>query len=432
MKFCQIRVEVIFCALLFVAPLLATEGREALLDTSSVPDNFGVQLHVERYNEPELDQTITYLKIAGINWIRADLVWSTVEKKRGDFDFSFYDSVIRKLRAAKIKMLLEVDFWNPLYDDNKSPVSLEGRAAFARFAAAAAQRYSANDVVWEIYNEPNLDVFWRPKSDVAQYLAMAADVTKAIRVAAPDAAIVGPALSGPYPAARSDSAPYQFLKQVLASDVAREWDAITVHPYRSNGTNPESVTAELEHIRNLMPAYQVPLLASEWGYSTWLRGASESTQAAYAVRTLLWGIVEKMPFSIWYDWQDDGPTPLDREYRFGLVRSGSLSGKSRADIAKPAFDALETATRLLRGYHLDQLLPAGEAVVVSRFSNGTDYRYVVWSKDDEPHMVSLNLDGADWNSEELLREARVIDTSEGKPVTVYSKKMPTVLFRKPS
>ena len=61
-----------------------------------------------------------------------------------------------------------------------------------------------------------------------------------------------------------------------------------------------------------------PVIAGEWGYSTWQQGVDEKTQAAYAVRGMLWATVEHMPFSIWYDWQDDGPNASDREHRFGL------------------------------------------------------------------------------------------------------------------
>ena len=49
-----------------------------------------------------------------------------------------------------------LDYGNRLYDHGQAPRSDSARAAFARFAAAAARHFRGQGVIWEIWNEPNI------------------------------------------------------------------------------------------------------------------------------------------------------------------------------------------------------------------------------------------------------------------------------------
>lgn len=89
------------------------------------------------------------------------------------------------------------DSARPIPRQGLSPYTPEGRAAFARWAAAAAARYAniTPPIIWECYNEPN-GLFWRPQPNVTAYALLALETGKAIRAVVPDAIYVGPATSG--------------------------------------------------------------------------------------------------------------------------------------------------------------------------------------------------------------------------------------------
>ena len=64
----------------------------------------------------------------------------------------------------------------------------------------------------------------------------------------------------------------------------------------------------------------LPIVSSEWGYSTAEGAVSEARQAQYLVRQWLANLATGVNLSIFYDWRDDGDDPKDREHRFGTVR----------------------------------------------------------------------------------------------------------------
>jgi hypothetical protein len=392
-----------------------------------IPQCFGVNIH---FVDKDLPDHIALLKKAGFGWVRRDLNWEFVERKKGVYDFSEFDKLIDATADANIRVVAILDYGNPLYDKGASPISPQARAAFARFAAAAATHYAGKGIVWEIYNEPNW-TFWKPKPDVDQYIALADEATAAIRAADPDAIIVGPALAGPITDRKYENAHFKslaFLNHILAMPTIREWSAITLHPYR-NKEAPETASLQLEQARGILRQHGIdpaktPLIAGEWGYSTWLRGVDEPTQAAYAVRELLWATVEHMPFTIWYDWQDDGPNRLNREYRFGLLRAGPINGISEANIAKPSFIAISQVTQLLRGYRFDALIPRDDAVVIARYARNGDSAYAIWSKDNMSHRINLDLPSGDWQI--MPMGGKMTDTS-AENITVVSGAMPTMI-----
>ncbi len=101
---------------------------------------------------------------AGYRMIRTDLQWGSVERQPGRYDFAAYDRLMVHLKQAKVRPMFILDYGNRLYDHGQSPRSDPARAAFARFGAAAARHFRGQGVVWEIWNEPNIEQFWKPKA----------------------------------------------------------------------------------------------------------------------------------------------------------------------------------------------------------------------------------------------------------------------------
>lgn len=292
-----------------------------------IPAGVGVNIHFVKGHERDLD----LIAAAGFKFVRMDFTWAGIERKRGEYDWSGYDELTANLEKRGIRALYILDYSNPLYEEevtSKNPITgqqhkttaspqhPESVAAFAKWAGAAAKRFSGRKIIWEIWNEPNIH-FWQPKPDVEQYITLARATAKAIREADPDATIIGPATSG---------FPWEFLEAFFKSGALEYLDAVSVHPYCDYKKPPESAGADYAKLRELIERHapaakknKVPILSGEWGYATHTKGLSLETQAAFAARQQLANLLNGVPLSIWYDWKNDGNDPNEREHNFGTV-----------------------------------------------------------------------------------------------------------------
>jgi hypothetical protein len=414
-------------------------------DTPALPElplskPFGIHLHYKA-GFPELQEHIDYIKRAGYGYVRNDILWEEVERKSGQYDFSAYDRLVDGLGAAGIHVIFILAYANPLYDHKMSPKSAEARTAYAHFAGAAAAHYAGKGVVWEVYNEPDHG-FWTPEPDVDQYIALANETTRAIRASDPQAFIVGPALSGPSSDKTALPKQLAFLDKVLGSEAARDWSAITVHPYRGSHETPETVVKALQPVREMVASHglHVPVVIGEWGYSTWQRadpGTSlplpEQMQAAYVTRSYFLASALRMPYSVIYELQNDAADASKTADNFGMLRSGTLAGASESDIAKPAYLAVSQTSRLLDGYRFDRVVSAESGVWVYHYLNEGREAYVVWDANgssadpDAQARVTLALKPGTWCATTLLASAHCSAVDASKTLTLSATAMPTIV-----
>lgn len=284
-------------------------------------NDFGVNIHFTRQKPGEL----AMIRAAGFRWVRMDLGWGGTERTRGEYDFKEFDLLVADLEWTGLKALFILDYGNKLYDDGLSPHTPEGRAAFAKWSAAAVKRYAGKGYLWEIWNEPNIPHFWKPTTNAADYVALALEASKAIRAAAPKEAIIGPATS---------TVDLKFLRTCFEGGLLEHWDAVSVHPYRQKPAG--TVTNDYAKLRALIAEFApkekvIPILSAEWGYSAAWKNYDEASQAQMLTEMFTVNRAEKIPLSIWYDWKDDGTDPHEPEHHFGLVRHAHR----KDDLVKP-------------------------------------------------------------------------------------------------
>ncbi len=319
------------------APFLcaALAGASPAFDPSApFGEGLGVNIHFTRASREEMD----LLASEGFRWIRMDLGWAGVEREAGKYRFAAHDFLRDECAKRGIRCLFILDYGHPVHTKDLAPADDAGRAAYARFAGAAAAHFKGKGVVLEIWNEPNISQFWRPRPDVQQYIAMAKAALASIRAADPEAQVIAPATS---------TIDFPFLEACLEAGILDGLAAVSVHPYR--GGPPETAEAEILRLAHLVERWrpagrQVPIVSGEWGYTT--AGIPEERQAQYLVRQQIFDRALGLPFSIWYDWKDDGPDPKEHEHRFGTVTQDLKP--------KPACEAMRAAAAELSG-----LRPAG-------------------------------------------------------------------------
>lgn len=357
------------CWLPFAEQPTATEG-------------LGVNIHFTEARPGELKM----IADAGFRWVRMDFIWEITEPERGRYDFSAYDRLLKELEANKLRALFILDYGNPLYTGGKSVRSTEAQAAFARWSVAAAKHFAGRGILWEVFNEPNVPLFWPPDPNVDEYVALATEVSHAFHREVPNEKLIGPATS---------KIDLPFLESVFKASVSSNWVGVSVHPYRQ--ADPESAAVEYARLRELIGRYHspkseqpLPIISGEWGYSSVWRGVTEEKQAALLAREFLTNIANGIPLSIWYDWRDDGTDPMESEHHFGLVRNQYQPGRAQVYETKPAYLAAKTLTTQLNGYRFRERVGAGsDSDYVLVFTNGTDRRIVAWTTSATSRRVTL-------------------------------------------
>ena len=347
----------------------------------AVPNGLGVNVHYDDEREDDLD----LVTAMGFRVIRSDVSWSKVETRQGLYDWSATDSLVAKSRRRGLLPLLILAYSNPLYAPTwqgdtgrldwafEPPITDRARQAFVAFARAAAERYRGQ-VIWEVWNEPDL-TFGKP-ARLDSYIRLATESCRAMRAAYPDAAIVGPASSG---FARG------LLEDFIKNDKEACFDAVSVHPYRDS--NPESALRDWQRLDAIMLKWDRPqtkvAIDSEWGYSVQDGPWTERRQAEYVLRLYLVDLLAGVPITIIYDLRNDGPDPRDKEQNFGLL---DADGKP-----KPVAGALTGMLRELNGLTvLGKIRTTSDDTAVLVFGAANrPLKLVAWSLASRPMRLRL-------------------------------------------
>ena len=349
----------------------------------------GVNIHFTTGHEKDLDMIAS----AGFKFIRMDFVWQTIERTKGTYIWADYDELTANLHKRGLRAIYILDYSNSLYEgpvDSKDPITGEEQkgtaspqhpeslAAFASWATAAAEHFKDSNIIWEIWNEPNIS-FWKPKPDVEQYIDLAMATCRAVKSVVPKSVIIGPGTS---------QIPLPFIESFLVSGVLKYLDAVSIHPYRDYSMSPETAVKDFQKLRELIDHYtpigreKIPIISSEWGYSSATGGLSTKTQAAYLIRMQLVNLSDEIPISIWYDWKNDGDDPANFEHNCGTVSSDLKP--------KPAYTAIQKMNEQLESFKfLRRIEQESENDYVLLFINnqGT-YKMSAWTV-DKAHTIVI-------------------------------------------
>jgi polysaccharide biosynthesis protein PslG len=356
--------------------------------SSLIPDGLGVNIH---FTDPQPGE-LNMLAASGVRWVRMDFKWDITERVKGVYDFVPYDRLMAALQPFGIRALFILDYGNPLYDEDGPPRDDASRQAFAKWAVAAARHFAGRGIVWETYNEPNNQEFWRPRPNVEEYAKLALTVGRAFREAVPEEKLIGPAVG---------EMDFRFLEGSLKAGLLEYWSGVSVHPYLRS--DPEHVVSGYCRLRKLIDTYapvkgagsvsrEMAIISSEWGYSSAWRGLDREKQGQLLARQWLINLANGVSLSIWYDWRDDGTDADDPEHNFGMVANSYQQGREQVYEPKPAYFAARTLTKFLAGHRFEKRLRVGgQDDYVFAFRDGGSYRFAAWTTAGREHRVTVPL-----------------------------------------
>ncbi|HMP76983.1 MAG TPA: cellulase family glycosylhydrolase [Kiritimatiellia bacterium] len=339
----------------FVCPLLAA-GVHAAPDwpAPGLEVASGVQLKSHNFTLETLDR----VHEAGFRTIRRGFYWDWIEKEKGVYDFSRYDREMARARELGLTVVGVFFNQNKLYeDDGLGGIQTEaGRRGFAAFAAALVAHYKDHEVVWEIWNEPNVRTFWRKngmhnsREFAEEYTALVKETIPAILAVTPGARVLAGSLSNYWPPSY-EWTEHCFQLGILQTGLAG-W---SVHPYGVK--TPEAYAEGHGKMRALLRQYgapELPLVNTERGFAIkettegWSGGTRAEAlefQAWHLVRQFLIDQLHGVYMSVWYEWDGD---------EFGLVDESNGA-------RRPAYEAARTMMQHLRGHALRGRLPTDYA-----------------------------------------------------------------------
>ena len=381
-----------------------------------VPDGFGVNIHFTG-----LPRDLKMIADEGFKFIRMDLVWSRVERNKGEYEFkeSGYDALTLGCEELGIRVLYILDYSNELYETDRSVRTEEGRKAFADFAEAAAKRYACKGILWEVWNEANIGQFWRPQPSMDDYCKLVEAVAPRIRQADPSGQVVAGATSG---------IPLEWFDGCFKNGLLNWVDVLSVHPYRSKP--PETVIQDYAKFRELIKRYapaekQISVISGEWGYSNinWDKSPlTEQQQADYLVRMFLINAYQNIPVSIWYDWKNDGTDPNEREHNFGTVKH-DLNPKA-------AYLAAKVLSSTLAGYSISKRFDLGnEDDFAFKLTNGDLEAVAFWTLGPS-HNIILPIDPTEVTSVGIYG-GKVIINWKTEHLNLRAEQSPQYLLIKP-
>jgi hypothetical protein len=299
-----------------------------------------------------------------VGTLRIPIAWSRVEPGSGSFDFAALDATIAAAARSGVRVLPFV-YGTPAWlasDPARPPLGARARSAWTRFLRVLVRRYGPGGDLWDgvpralpirrwqIWNEPNFLLFWRPRPSPHGYARLLRISARAIRGADHGAQLVAAGLAP----VEGGMLPWAFLRRLYDTPgVGASFDLAAVHPYSST---LDGVAYQVRRARQAMSAGGdggKPLLVSELGVASdsrlptgfdWgLKGQAAFLRRAYA---LLLGARERWRIAgvDWYAWRD---MPASDPHCVFCEFAGLFDSSGRA---KPAWRALRgVATSSTRG-----------------------------------------------------------------------------------
>jgi hypothetical protein len=345
---------------------------------NTISDSVGISLTKSRMNNNFINSCVTH----NLKYVRTDLNWQTVEKIKGIYDFSPYDTIINNIIDNNLIPILILDYGNSFYGDNERDMKEEIFPYFINFIKAAVERYKNKNIVWEIYNEPNLETFWSN-----QNIKVPVYYTNLLKLAYTEikkidktSIVCGCALSA-NPSNISSVKPW--LDVAFRNGALEYMDVLTIHPYTNQ--NPETLINFYNSIKAIITKYtykNIPIWCGEVGYSiaaNWNGQGNnavitENERSKYLVRLILINTMCNINRTIIHSYVTNESNNAECEEWFGIFKNNS------SNEPYPSADAIKTLLEELQGFVYLENIILENGIYILKFTNSNNiFKYCIWS-----------------------------------------------------
>ena len=197
----------------------ADAAQPASADKIVANSPYGVCAHIGAGEEWEqAPKNLLLMKKAGIVWVRADFSWIGVERSQGNWTFGHLDKIVDETNKLGLQLLPILD-----YDVPWATPAYKHLDSWLEYVTRTVERYKDRIQYWEVWNEPNLQGFWRDTPDGANYAILLKETYKTIKAIDPNLIVVYGGLAG---------VPADFFAKSLDAGAGDSFDVVNIHPYR--------------------------------------------------------------------------------------------------------------------------------------------------------------------------------------------------------
>lgn len=304
------------------------------------------------------------LRSAGAGLVRQTFDWARIEPSPGRYDLAFYDRYVAELARRHLR-LLPILFNPPPFRSSAPANPRHGTypprrpADMGEFAAVLARRYGPGGSFWEehpglarlpvrswqVWNEPNLRVYWPSGPDAREYVELLRATARGIRRVDAGAEIVTAGL----PDSRLGVPLRDYVAAMYAAGAADAFDVLALNLF---GRDAPGVIERVETVRDVAATngHDPTVWVTELGWATGGPPSdflvSETRQAELLEQTLLALSRRRDELRIrgvvYFNWRDSTPYAGGRDF-FGLH-----TGLLRLDgHAKPALSSYKKVAKRL-------------------------------------------------------------------------------------
>jgi GH35 family endo-1,4-beta-xylanase len=252
----RIVARVVIVVLLVVA--MSVVGQRAVTAEAVTPPQdgygFSVGAPMTYMSNIDADRELDAAAKTNASWLRVLIDWHLVEPMPGAFNWGYVDHWVNGARKRGLKVLGLIAYtpdWARAPGSYFSAPPLDPNT-FAAFAEKVVQRYRDRIADWEIWNEPNVPLFFGQVPDrAARYTELLKVTYPAIKASQPDSTVIAAGLSRAW----APDDPPAFVNSMYELGVKGSFDAMAMHPYvYPNGlaTDDHNGWSDVEKVHRLM------------------------------------------------------------------------------------------------------------------------------------------------------------------------------------
>ena len=218
---------------------------------------YGVCSHFYGKGEDKRTNTFRIMKDAGIDWVRTDFAWTSLEKETGKWDFSDGDALVAHAGREGVRLLPILD-----YDHPRARPIQENVPAWREYVRKTVSRFGKSVRHFEVWNEPNTMCWGRPSMPPEHYLRLLKGAYEEIKAIDPGIAVGTAGFSG---------VPLDYIDALYELGAAGCFDFLCIHPYTCPLAPEGRLDLEIEALREVMAKHgdaAKPLWVTEIGWST--------------------------------------------------------------------------------------------------------------------------------------------------------------------
>ena len=384
-------------------------------------ERLGTATHmITQYHEAEENSEL--IKEAGFGDIREEIRWATLEKKKGEYDFSGVNSeFMTYFEKNGQKLVFTPLLGNQYYSDSYTadelaidntrakgiPQSAAEKEGYMNYIFAVLEKFDGKVDKVEIWNEPNHQTFNPLNRSPEVYTELVKYCYPRIKERYPHIKVG--ALS-------TAAIPLEWIEKAFAAGILDYCDAVTIHPYQWTGVfSHEQFHNDLKGLHALMEKYgggDKEVWATEWGFSSgkvnWALKTAEN-QAKCMVQFYTLGCAyDYIDYFQQYNFQSKNVGAEDGEHNFGIVayhlpqysaevgdihEAPTFDHNTTPYSAKKAYVAITWMNRMMAGAVNDKIFDSPEGIDALGFNRPEgDKAIIMWSNKQQREFVTFAVD----------------------------------------